>query len=154
MTEEGASYEDVLKDAQAKGFAEADPTADVEGLDAANKLTILMALAMDTYIPPAKIPTRGISQITADDISAAAAKGAKIKLIAHASKDENGNITCSVGPEELPASHPLAGVSNEFNAIYLTGNAVGEVMLYGKGAGSLPTGSAVVGDIMAIAKSL
>ena len=143
----------MLKDAQAKGFAEADPTADVEGIDAANKLCILTALLFDKYIAPADIPTRGISQITSEDIAAAAADGCKIKLIAHAVL-KDGQVVCSVAPEKIPHSHPLAGVSNEFNAVYITGDMVGEVMLYGKGAGALPTGSAIVGDIISIAKEL
>lgn len=151
MTDEGLSYDDVLKDAQEKGFAEADPTADVEGIDAANKLSILMKLAFDRYVHPGDIPTEGITGITPKDIEAAKQEGCKIKLIAEAKK-EGENIKYSVGPVKLPQDHPLAGVSNEFNAIYLTGNAVGEVMFYGKGAGSLPTGSAVCGDIIAIAK--
>ena len=153
MTEDGADYADVLKDAQAKGFAEADPTADVEGIDAANKLCILAALLFDKYVAPAHIPTVGISQITAADIAAAAAEGCKIKLIAHAVL-KDGQVECSVSPKKLPFSHPLAGVNNEFNAVYITGDMVGEVMLYGKGAGALPTGSAVVGDIISIAKEL
>ena len=153
MTEDGADYKDVLKDAQAKGFAEADPTADVEGIDAANKLCILTALLFDKYIAPADIPTRGISQITSEDIAAAAADGCKIKLIAHAVL-KDGQVVCSVAPEKIPHSHPLAGVSNEFNAVYITGDMVGEVMLYGKGAGALPTGSAIVGDIISVAKKL
>ena len=152
MTEDGASYAEVLKDAQAKGFAEADPTADVEGLDAANKLSILIALLFDKYVAPTDIPTTGISKITLDDIAAAAAEGCKIKLIGHATLAEDGKLTYSVKPEKLPVSHPLAGVSNEFNAVYVTGDMVGELMFYGKGAGALPTGSAVVGDIISIAK--
>lgn len=153
MTDLGLDYDDVLKDAQAKGFAEADPTADVEGIDVANKLSILMALAFDHYVPPTEIPTEGISKITMADIDAAKAKNCKIKLIAQAKKDGD-NIEYSVKPMEIENSHPLAGVSNEFNAIYVTGNAVDEIMFYGKGAGALPTGSAVVGDILAIAKTL
>ena len=153
MTDLGLDYNDVLKDAQAKGFAEADPTADVEGIDVANKLSILMALAFDHYVPPTEIPTVGISKITMDDIEAARAKNCKIKLIAHA-KREGDKVEYSVKPMEIDNSHPLAGVSNEFNAIYVTGNAVDEVMFYGKGAGALPTGSAIVGDILAIAKTL
>lgn len=153
MSDLGLDYSDVLKDAQAKGFAEADPTADVEGIDVANKLSILMALAFDHYVPPTEIPTEGISKITMGDIEKAKAKGCKIKLIAHAKKDGE-EITYSVKPMEIDSAHPLAGVSNEFNAIYVTGNAVDEVMFYGKGAGALPTGSAIVGDILAIAKEL
>lgn len=153
MTEEGLPYADVLKTAQQLGFAEADPTADVEGIDVANKLSILMCLAFDKYVKPADIPTVGISKITAEDIEAAKAEGCKIKLIAHA-KYENGALEYSVKPMNIPNSHPLAGVSNEFNAVYITGNAVDELMFYGKGAGALPTGSAVVGDIIEIAKVL
>lgn len=153
MTDLGLNYDDVLKDAQAKGFAEADPTADVEGIDVANKLSILMALAFDHYVPPTEIPTIGISKITMDDIEAAREKNCKIKLIAQA-KREGDKISYSVKPMEIDNAHPLAGVSNEFNAIYVTGNAVDEVMFYGKGAGALPTGSAIVGDILAIAKVL
>ena len=154
MTEDGADYAEVLKDAQAKGFAEADPTADVEGIDVANKLSILIALLFDQYIPPQDIPTTGISQITGAEIAAATAEDCKLKLIAHASIDADGKITASVAPEKLPVSHPLAGVSNEFNAVYVTGDMVGELMFYGKGAGALPTGSAVVGDLISIAKRL
>lgn len=154
MTEDGSDYADVLKDAQAKGFAEADPTADVEGIDAANKLSILIALLFDQYIPPQEIPTTGISKITGAEIAAAASEGCKLKLIAHASIDTDGNVTASVAPEKLPVSHPLAGVSNEYNAVYVTGDMVGDVMFYGKGAGALPTGSAIVGDIISIAKSI
>ncbi|MBQ6900192.1 MAG: homoserine dehydrogenase [Firmicutes bacterium] len=153
MTEDGADYAEVLKDAQAKGFAEADPTADVEGIDVANKLCILIALLFGQYIAPGEIPTTGISKITGEDITAAKAEGCKIKLIAHA-KIEDGKVIASVGPERIPESHPLAGVSNEFNAVYITGDMVDEVMLYGKGAGALPTGSAIVGDIISVAKEV
>ena len=153
MTEEGADYADVLKDAQAKGFAEADPTADVEGIDVANKLSILIALAFDKYIAPTDIPTTGISKITKADIEAAAAEGCKLKLIAHAKLNEDGTVEASVAPEKIPFAHPLAGVSNEFNAVYITGDMVDELMFYGKGAGALPTGSAIVGDIIKVAKN-
>jgi len=152
MTEEGLAYADVLKDAQEKGFAEADPTADVEGIDAANKLSILMALCFDKYVAPNQIPTTGISKITSDDIKAASDAGKKIKLIGKAVL-KDGEVEYSVQPLELDASHPLAGVSNEFNAVYITGDMVGELMFYGRGAGPLPTGSAVCGDILSIMKS-
>ena len=153
MTDLGLNYDDVLKDAQAKGFAEADPTSDVEGIDAANKLSILMSLCFDHYVHPDDIPREGITKVTMDDIENAKKQNCKIKLIAQAKK--NGEeIEYSVKPTLIPVDHPLAGVSNEFNAIYITGNAVDEVMFYGKGAGALPTGSAVVGDIIAIAKNI
>ena len=153
MTDNGLNYADVLKDAQAKGFAEADPTADVEGIDAANKLSIMMALAFGHYVHPDDIPTEGISKITKADIDKATAEGCKIKLIASA-KNEDGKITYSVKQVALPTDHPLASVSNEFNAVFVKGNAVGELMFYGKGAGPLPTGSAVMGDILMAAKEI
>ena len=153
MEEENMSYDDALSDAQKKGYAEADPTSDVEGIDAANKLSILMSLCFDTYIHPNDIPREGISHITMDDIKDAQNKNSKIKLIAGASI-KGGKLEYSVKPTLIPSSHPLAGVSNEFNAIYITGNAVDELMFYGKGAGALPTGSAIVGDIIAIAREI
>ena len=152
MTEEGASYEDVLKDAQEKGFAEKDPTADVDGIDAANKLSILIALLFGKYVAPMDIPRCGIRHITQLDIGEAEVKDEKIKLIAHAVLKDDGSIKCSVKPEGIPKSHPLAGVSNEFNAVYVVGDMVGETMFYGKGAGALPTGSAIVGDIISLVK--
>ncbi len=151
MTEYGLAYEDVLKTAQEKGFAEPDPTADVEGIDVANKLSILMALAFDEYIAPEEIPTQGITQVNSLDIQKAKEKNCKIKLIAQATR-KNGSLTYSVKPMELPEDHPLSSVSNEFNAVFVRGNAVDELMFYGKGAGPLPTGSAVLGDVLEIAK--
>ena len=151
MTDYGLEYDDVLKIAQEKGFAEADPTADVEGIDCANKLSILMALTFGNYVPPTEIPREGISGITKQNIKNAKAKGCKIKLISSAKK-VGDHIEYSVKPMELPDSHPLASVSNEFNAIFIKGNAVGELMFYGKGAGPLPTGSAIMGDVLEIAK--
>ena len=154
MSQEGMSYADALKDAQIKGFAEADPTADVDGIDCANKLTILMALCFDKYVHPSEIPTTGIRNVTMDEIEAAEKDGCVIKLISKASMSPDGTLTCSIEPTALPKSHPLASVSNEFNAIYVTGDAVGEVMFYGKGAGALPTGSAIVGDMISMMKEL
>lgn len=151
MTEFGLNYDEVLKKAQELGFAEADPTADVEGFDAANKLSILMALAFNKYVHPYDIPTEGISKITKEDIDKATANGCKIKLIASAVKKDD-DIEFSVKPVELPNDHPLATVSNEFNAVFVKGNAVDELMFYGKGAGPLPTGSAVMGDVLTVAK--
>ena len=153
MLKQGQKYEDALADAKANGFAEPDPTADVEGIDCANKLCLLMILAMGRYINPQQIPTKGITDVTMEDIQAAYNRGCVIKLIAHASLSESG-FEYYVKPEEIPLDHPLASVSNEFNAIYLDGDAVGELMFYGKGAGALPTGSAIVGDIIAIMKGL
>ena len=153
MTEYGLNYDTVLKVAQEKGFAEADPTTDVEGIDVANKLSILMALAFDKYVPPTEIPTIGITGVTMEAIEAAKKDNCKIKLIAKAKKTDKG-IEYSVQPTKLSNDHPLATVSNEFNAVFVTGNAVGELMFYGKGAGALPTGSAVMGDVIEIAKRI
>ena len=153
MTDQGLEYSDVLKDAQEKGFAEADPTADVEGFDAANKLSILIALMFGKYVKTEDIPTEGISKITKTQIEEAKAKGCKIKLIASA-KVDGGELKYSVKPTLLKNDHPLAGVSNEFNAVFVRGNAVDDLMFYGRGAGALPTGSAVIGDVIEIAKAM
>jgi homoserine dehydrogenase len=150
MTQAGRPYADVLKEAQEKGFAEADPTADVEGIDIANKLSILISLCFGERVKIDEIPTTGMSGVTPDDIAQAKAEGKVIKMLAHAAR-ENGKIVCSVAPVRIETDHPLASVSNEFNAIYLKGNILGETMLYGKGAGPLPTGSAIIGDIIDIA---
>ena len=149
MTKEGLDYETALKDAQEQGFAEADPTADVEGIDAANKLTILMALMFDKYVAPKDIPTTGITEITKEKIEEARSNGCKIKLIAHAWR-EDGEIKYEVRPMYISATHPLANIKKEFNAVFVKGNAVDDVMFYGKGAGPLPTGSAVLGDVIDI----
>ena len=153
MIEKNMSFEDALKLAQDYGYAEKDPTADVEGIDAANKLSILIALCFGKYVAPDDIPTTGISQITEDDIKKATAEGKKIKLIGQAVLTQDGDVEYSVQPLRVPATHPLAGVNNEFNAVYITGEKVGELMFYGRGAGPLPTGSAVCGDILSIMKS-
>jgi len=153
MDEDGRAYEDVLAEAQALGFAEADPTADVEGHDACNKLSILMSLVFGKRVRPEDIPTTGISNITKQDIADAAADGCVIKLIASAFRTEDG-VECLVQPTWLNKEHPLAGVKNEFNALFITGNAVDDLMFYGKGAGPYPTASAVLGDVIAIVKNL
>ncbi|MCL1809603.1 MAG: homoserine dehydrogenase [Clostridiales bacterium] len=152
MSDFGLGYEDALKSAQAKGFAEADPTADVEGSDSANKLTILMALMFGKYVKPEDIPTEGISKITKAQIEEAKASGCRIKLLASA-RIKDGKLEYGVEPVVLKNDHPLAGVGNEFNAIFVSGNAVGDLMFYGKGAGPLPTASAVLGDVIQIARA-
>lgn len=154
MTKEGLDYDTALKDAQEMGFAEADPTADVEGIDAANKLSILMALMFDKYVAPEDIPTTGITEITSEKIEEARSNGCKIKLIAHAWKDESGEVNYEVRPMYISATHPLANINKEFNAVFVKGNAVDDVMFYGKGAGPLPTGSAVLGDVIEISKTV
>ena len=152
MGTEGISYEEALKDAQAKGFAEADPTADVEGIDAANKLSILIALMFDNYIHPKDIPTTGITEITQEKIAEAKENDCVIKLIAHATLKEDGELEYEVRPTYIRTYHPLANVLAEFNAVYIKANLVGKLMFYGPGAGPLPTASAVLGDVMEIAR--
>ena len=152
MTDKGLDYDQAVKQAQALGFAEADPSSDVDGDDAANKLAILSTLAFGQRIHVNDIPKEGIRKISKEDIEYAKELGYNIKLLAAGIK--NGNeIELSVHPAFIPASHPLSTVKNEFNAVFLKGNAVGELMFYGRGAGSLPTGSAVLDDIMYIVKN-
>lgn len=152
MAENDMEYEDALKQAQAMGFAEADPTGDVEGYDAANKLSILISTAFGVRVAPENIPREGIANITKEDMAYAKQFGYTIKLLAQA-KRYRSTLECSVQPAMIPLSHPLATVKNEFNAIFAKGNAVDDVMLYGKGAGAMPTGSAVVGDLLEIARA-
>lgn len=147
MSREGASYSDVLKEAQKLGYAEANPTADVEGYDAAYKLSILSSLAFHTKIPYTKIYREGITGITVDDINYGKQMGYAIKLLAIGKNGDNG-IEVRVHPAFIPAEHPLASVNDSYNAVYITGDSVEDVMLYGRGAGALPTGSAIVGDII------
>lgn len=150
MDENNAAYEDVLKDAQEKGFAEADPTGDVEGFDAANKLALLIGASFGEYIDPDDIEKEGITKITASDLADASEKKCKIKLIACAEKTGDF-IKASVKPTLLPLDNPLAQVRNEFNAVLISCNMAGDIFLSGRGAGPLPTGSAVAGDIAEIA---
>lgn len=152
MTDNDMSYDDALRDAQARGFAEADPTGDVEGYDAVNKLSILISTAFGVRVAPEDIPREGITNITKEDIGFATQFGYKIKLLAQA-KRYRSTLECHVQPAMIPVGHPLATVSNEFNAIFAKGNAVDDVMLYGKGAGAMPTASAVVGDLFEIARA-
>lgn len=149
MTEKGMDYDIALKDAQALGFAEADPSSDVLGEDVAYKLSILAKVGFDFDISPANIPTEGINKISKDDIEYALEFGYKIKLLATIIKAGN-QIECHVRPTFIPIAHPLASVSNEYNALLIKGNAVSDVMVYGKGAGGMATGSAVVGNIIDI----
>jgi homoserine dehydrogenase len=153
MTEEKLPYDVVLSEAQERGFAEADPTADVEGIDVANKLSILMSIVFGKRVRPEEIPTTGITKITSRDIDDAAKDNCVIKLLASAKK-VGDEITCSVEPVLLNKKHPLSEVNDEFNALFLKGNAVDDVMLYGKGAGPLPTASAIWGDVIEIGRSV
>ncbi|MDQ7175847.1 homoserine dehydrogenase [Staphylococcus chromogenes] len=147
MTAEGSAYEDALQEAQDLGFAEADPTDDVEGIDAARKVVITSYLSFNQVINLQDVETEGISNVTPQDIEAARILGYKIKLIGKGSYT-NGRVEASVKPTLLANEHQLASVENEYNAIYVVGDAVGETMFYGKGAGSLATGSAVVSDLL------
>lgn len=154
MEEEGQSYEEALLGAQRNGFAEADPTADVEGIDAANKICILMAEAFGVVKDPETIEREGITNITKDDIEKAKKSGQTIKLLASAFIDSPGNVKASVKPTLIDKSSMLANVKNEFNAILLSCSMANDIFLYGKGAGMDPTGSAVAADIIAIAKDI
>lgn len=153
MSEEGASYLDVLADAQTLGYAEADPTADVGGHDAAAKCAIIASLAFDTVVHADDVYREGIEQVTATDIRTAEALGYVIKLIGIASEVDD-QIGVRVHPAFLPRTHPLASVRDAFNAVYVEAAAAGELMFYGRGAGALPTGSAVVGDVIDVARNL
>lgn len=150
MTRYGMDFKTALHLAQEKGYAEADPTSDIEGEDAAFKLSILAFIAFGVQVPPQDIPREGITRISEKEIQYAAQLGYTIKLLAVARKHE-GKIDIHVHPALVPNTHPLAAVNDEFNALFIKGDAVGEIMMYGKGAGSLPTGSAVVSDIMDVA---
>lgn len=147
MTEKGKSFDEALKGAQAEGFAESDPTADIKGHDAARKLAILSSISFNTRITPERIYTEGIDHINHRDIKYAQELGYTIKLIALA-KRHGDNVEVSVTPVLLEEKHPLSSVMGSFNAILVEGDAVGQVMFYGQGAGKMPTASAVVADIM------
>lgn len=152
MEVEGSKFEDVLKEAQEKGYAEADPTSDIEGFDAQYKLAILASLVFGTKIDSEKVYREGITKITDEDMKYAKSFGRVIKLLAIA-KDIDGKLELRVHPTMIPESHPLANVFDSFNAVFVKGNAVGDLMFYGRGAGELPTGSAVVADIISIVRS-
>ena len=153
MTQEGADFAAVLKNAQELGYAEADPTFDIEGIDTAHKLSILLSLCFGTRVEFKDIHTEGISSISALDIDYARDFGYKIKLLAIGKRDGE-RIEARVHPTMIPVNYPLADVDGAFNAIRLTGDFVGPVMLYGKGAGMDPTASAIVGDVMEISRNI
>lgn len=153
MEEDGCSFEQALREAQEKGYAEREPTADLEGYDAAAKLAILASIAFNSRVTAADVYREGISRVTAKDIEYARELGCVIKLLAIA-KEENGGLEVRVHPTMLSKDHPLASVKWNYNAIFVVGDAVGEVMFYGQGAGSLPAASAVVGDIIDVARNI
>jgi homoserine dehydrogenase len=153
MSQYGWSYEEALQEAQKLGFAESDPTADVDGLDAARKVAILANLGFSMNVSLDDVQVRGIRKVEKEDLEMAKKLGFTMKLIGKAEK-QGSSIRLSVEPTLLPNHHPLSNVNNEFNAVYVHGQAVGEVMFYGPGAGKLPTGSAVVSDIISIVKNM
>lgn len=148
MVKDGATFADALKEAQDKGYAEADPTADVEGLDAGRKICILSDLSWGREVRPEAISVQGISAIDLKDVAIASGAGYRVKLLGRAMKLEDGRQAAFVAPHLVPESSPLANVDDVFNAIMIRGNAVGDVMFYGRGAGDLPTASAVMGDVL------
>ena len=154
MAVKGLPFADALKDAQALGYAEADPTADVEGHDACRKICILGSLSFGQHIYPDGVPTEGITKITTEDIRYAASAGCKIKLLGRALRTEDGKIAAYVAPHLVSKDNLLANVEGVCNAIDVRGNAIGDVLFYGPGAGKLPTASAVVADVIDCVKHL
>ena len=153
MADDGMSYDEALKEAQAKGFAEADPTADVDGLDAAAKIAILASIAFNSRVTIDDVPAEGIRHISPTDLVAAKDMGYCIKLLAHAHRTPEG-VDVRVHPTMLPVDHPLASVNGVFNAIYAVGDFVGETMFFGEGAGSGAAASAVMGDVLEVARHI
>lgn len=148
MVRTGAFFTDALREAQAKGYAEADPTADVEGVDAGRKICILADLAFGRQIIPEAVPMEGISKLSLRDVKIAQRAGYRVKLLGRAVRLPGGGRTAYVAPHLIPEDAPIANVEDVFNAVVVRGNATGEVMFYGRGAGELPTASACVADVM------
>ncbi|KOP64437.1 homoserine dehydrogenase [Bacillus sp. FJAT-18019] len=153
MSQEGASYEDVLAEAQQLGYAEADPTSDVEGLDAARKMAILGTLGFRSNVELQDVSVKGISQVSKEDIAYAKRLGYEMKLLGIAERDDD-EFSISVQPTMVRQGHPIASVNGVFNAVYVYGEAVGETMFYGAGAGEMPTATSVVADLVAIIKNM
>ena len=152
MDESGTAFEDALKQAQALGFAEADPTADVEAIDAASKAAILAGLAFHSRVSDSDVYREGITKITATDVKVAKAMDMVIKLLAIAELTPEGEISVRVHPALLSRTHPLASVRESFNAVFVEAKSAGQLMFYGKGAGGEPTASAILGDLVAVAR--
>ena len=152
MIRGGLSFDAALKEAQANGYAEQDPTADIEGHDACRKICILASLAFGRHIYPRQVPAEGITGVTLSDVAWAEACGKKLKLLGRAIRQADGRVCAYVSPHLVDVEDPLAGVEDVFNAIAVKGNAIGDVMFYGRGAGKLPTASAVVADVIDAAK--
>ncbi|RAR40804.1 homoserine dehydrogenase [Paenibacillus sp. MDMC362] len=153
MSQEGASYEEVLAEAQELGYAEADPTSDVEGLDAARKMAILGTLGFRTNVELQDVTVKGISQVTKEDIAYAKRLGYEMKLLGIAERQDD-EFSITVQPTMVRKGHPIAAVNGVFNAVYVYGEAVGETMFYGAGAGEMPTATSVVADLVAVIKNL
>jgi len=153
MTEEGREFKDALAEAQAAGYAEADPTLDIEGIDSAHKLQILASLAFRTPVDLKEIHTEGVTRVSSEEIANARELGYRIKLLAIAKAGDDG-LEARVHPTMIPAASPLSAVSGVFNAIFVSGDAVGDQMFYGRGAGQMPTASAVWSDAIEIARRL
>jgi homoserine dehydrogenase len=151
MTEHGWSFDDALAEAQRLGYAEADPTADVEGFDAAAKCAILASIAFNTRVVAGDVYREGITKVTAQDIADAARMGYVVKLLAIAELDED-EVSARVHPAMIPEAHPLASVRDAFNAVFIEGPKIGQLMFYGRGAGGDPTAAAVVGDLVTVAR--
>ena len=148
MVEDGVSFEEALKEAQAKGYLIRTDTADVEGIDAGRKICILSDLAWGKEVEPAKVRMEGISKLDLQDVAIASAAGYSVKLLGRAIRMEDGKIAAFVAPHLVPQSSPISHVEDVFNGVCIRGNAVGDVMFYGRGAGDLPTASAVMGDVL------
>lgn len=153
MTAEGSDFDDVLAEAQSMGYAEADPTNDVQGYDAQYKIAILSSIAFTSRVDPSHIYVEGIDRVSKNDIAITRELGYTIKLVG-IGEDLGTALQVRVHPALIPNQHPLASVNGVYNAVFVHGDAVGDVMLYGRGAGSLPTGSAVVGDIIETARNI
>jgi len=154
MIKAGLTFDQALKEAQDNGYAERDPSADVDGHDACRKICILAALSYGRHVYPSQVPTEGIRGVTLADVAYADSCGYKIKLLGRALRQPEGKVCAFVAPHLVSNENPLSGVEDVFNAISVTGNAVGDVMFYGRGAGKLPTASAVVADVIDIAKDV
>jgi homoserine dehydrogenase len=153
MDSSGAGFGEALEEATTLGYAEADPTADVEGFDAAAKAAILASLAFHTRVCAADVHREGITEVTAADVASAKAMGCTIKLLCIANRTGDGGVSVRVHPAMIPRTHPLAGVGDAFNAVFVEAEAAGQLMFYGRGAGGAPTASAVLGDLVAVARN-
>lgn len=154
MRREHSSFSEALEQAQALGYAESDPTADIDGIDACRKICILASLAFGRHVYPDQVPTQGITGVTLADVAYAESCGKKIKLLGRAIHRPDGRVCAFVAPHLVDLEDPLSGVEDVFNAITVRGNAIGDVMFYGRGAGKLPTASAVVADVIDAAKHM